>query len=400
MQPLQNENGLFNISDTRDENAAGIPLSLHNPHCTDDPGSFNGTCKDIQELGGEGCENELFTDNDVPTDNFGRLVITVGSRYCPETCNAVSQCLRARERFISIHTKKSSFVGVHNLYGGGAEYDKNGKMVDVCNVTNSNMGIPTDRNDITVPIMNGSVPAREQQIHFRTYGNDVYSGARKRIVKEANDTGWFTTAKYWTPEDLGIEFREKYKDLLALPRGGGYWVWKFFVIEQTIEHDLLEGDFLVFLDAGSQINKGGEMRFYEYIKMVNESQYDMLGLQIPGPEHRWTTNRLFDAFDVTSDDTQIKHSGQVEANTLLFQKGHHYRNWMKLCKCVIDIDPWMLTDKYNEEARRLDPEFKENRHDQSIMSVARKKLGFVVIDGRESKNAQPDKPFHVMRKRD
>ena len=48
----------------------------------------------------------------------------------------------------------------------------------------------------------------------------------------------------------------------------------------------------------------------------------------------------------------------------------------------------------------MNPSFKDNRHDQSIQSISRKKLGCVVICGRESKGAQLDKPFHVMRKTD
>ena len=60
-------------------------------------------------------------------------------------------------------------------------------------------------------------------------------------------------------------------------------------------------------------------------------------------------------------------------------------------------DPWMITDKYNGETKKTNPSFKENRHDQSIMSVSRKLLGCDRIDGFETKGAKPDMPFHVMR---
>ena len=64
------------------------------------------------------------------------------------------------------------------------------------------------------------------------------------------ETGWFATVKAWGPEDLSINFQEKYKELLSLPRGGGFWIWKFDVIEQTMA-TMQEGHFLVYLDAGS-----------------------------------------------------------------------------------------------------------------------------------------------------
>ena len=361
MQPQNNQNDPYNTdtSDSKNEHL-GLP-SPFNKNCVDDPESFLGIsniCNEIKQRGGEGCDGELSTHdvvaNDV-ADADGKLVITIGSRYCPETCNAVSQCIRARKHFIYINTRKSSSEN------------------------------------------------KKQKIHFRTYGNDVYAGARKRIVNEANATGWFATAKYGTPETLSMDFQEKYKEILELRRGGGYWIWKLYIIEQTMANEMSEGDFLVYLDAGHHVNKGGEKRFFEYIKMVGDSKYDMLGFQIHPNllEHKWTTNRVFDAFNVTAkDDRGITHSAQLESGTLLFQKGPHYQKWMEMCKSIIDIDPWMITDKYNEEAKKFNPAFKENRHDQSIMSVARKKLGYVRIDGTESKNAQPDKPFHVMRKRD
>lgn len=247
--------------------------------------------------------------------------------------------------------------------------------------------------------------ALAKQIHFVTYGNGLYSVAKTRITKEAQQTGWFASVQALGPDDLSAEFRAKYKEILEQPRGGGYWIWKFDVIEQMMSK-IEEGQFLVYLDAGSSVNSGGETRFFEYIKMVNESQYDLIGFQLPFPEYKWTVRPIFEfyfhtsAVENTMKEDVITQTGQLEANTLVLQKGFHYRQWMERCKALLSKDPWVITDKYNEETRNLVPEFKENRHDQSIMSVVRKKLGFVRVDGMETKHAQQDKPFHLTRKRD
>ena len=134
--------------------------------------------------------------------------------------------------------------------------------------------------------------------------------------------------------------------------------------------------------------------------MVNASQFDMMCLQLPMPEYKWTTERIIVSFNVTTEERQhITASGQYEGGTLLLQKGPHYRKWMDSIHSVLEIDPMIITDKYNDEAKHMNPSFKDNRHDQSIQSISRKKLGCVVISGRESKGAQLDKPFHVMRKK-
>lgn len=92
--------------------------------------------------------------------------------------------------------------------------------------------------------------------------------------------------------------------------------------------------------------------------------------------------------------------GQIEAGTVVLQKGPHYRKWIEMCLSVLHADPWLITDIYNNEAKEQEPSFRENRHDQSIMGVSRKKMGYVWVNGIESKRELADMPFHVLRKRD
>jgi len=69
--------------------------------------------------------------------------------------------------------------------------------------------------------LSGENPPAE--IHFRTFGTAEYAKAKARILSEANASGWFKTVEGWSMEDLPENFRTKYNDVLALPRGGGYW---------------------------------------------------------------------------------------------------------------------------------------------------------------------------------
>ena len=136
--------------------------------------------------------------------------------------------------------------------------------------------------------------------------------------------------------------QKKFDDILKLPCGGGYWIWKYDVIEQTLE-EMNEGDFLIYLDSGSQINKGGEKQFGEYLKILNESQYDMLCFKLPMPEYKWTTGNIFRAFNVSKEDP-IRRSGQIEGGTLLMQKGPNLQSWLKIIKDALLQDLWIITD--------------------------------------------------------
>lgn len=242
-------------------------------------------------------------------------------------------------------------------------------------------------------------PYRKQKIHFRTYGDDNFAKSKRRIVQEAIDTGWFSTVEALGPENLTADFRERFRDILALPRGGGYWIWRFNVLEQTMAI-MQEGDFLVVLDAGCQVNKNGGKRFWEYIQLVNESQYDMLSFQMPSIlEHQYTTKRLITAFGVDGIEN-ITHMGLYEAGDVVYQKGPHYQKWYNLIMDILNKDPWLITDKYNNESRDYNPQFIDNRHDSSVMSLAWKKLGCITFSNVETYRSNPRYPFYAGRIRE
>ena len=255
-------------------------------------------------------------------------------------------------------------------------------------------------NTIAEPLPIDLLPNHhEQRIHFRTYGDDKFVKSKRRLVQEAIDTGWFTTALALSPQNLTTEFRERFSDILALPRGGGYWIWRFNVLEQTMAM-MNEGDFLVLLDAGCSINKEGEARFREYIQLVNESRYDMLSFNVPSiVEYKYTTKRLMVAFGVYGQEN-ITHTAIYEAGDAVFQKGPQYRAWFAYIMDILDSDPWLITDKYNNESRSYNSQFIDNRHDSSVMSLAWKKFGCVTFSNAETYIQNPKHPFYAGRIRE
>ena len=99
-------------------------------------------------------------------------------------------------------------------------------------------------------------------IHFITYGNDKFKQAKERILKEAKEFGEFKSITGYGPESLPKFFNTKYKDILNLSRGGGYWIWRPIIIHNALQK-MNDNDFLVYLDAGCSINSKGKKRFNE-----------------------------------------------------------------------------------------------------------------------------------------
>ena len=64
-----------------------------------------------------------------------------------------------------------------------------------------------------------------------------FKGAKKRLKKEAIESGWFDTVTVYGPEILDKDFKEKFKHILSHSRGAGYWIWKLYIIQKKVKRN-------------------------------------------------------------------------------------------------------------------------------------------------------------------
>ena len=57
---------------------------------------------------------------------------------------------------------------------------------------------------------------------------------RSRIIREAVATGWFDDVRAFQLTDLTQQFRGTYRHILPQRRGGGFWIWKYAVLEKSL----------------------------------------------------------------------------------------------------------------------------------------------------------------------
>jgi len=238
-----------------------------------------------------------------------------------------------------------------------------------------------------------------QKCHFITYGDDNVN-CKSRILDEAEKFEFFNSITAYGPEQISQNFYNKHKNVFEQKRGGGYWIWKYDIILQKL-NEINDNDILVYTDCGCTINKDGKNKFYEYIKMLNESPYGIISLQMNYIEREWTTKELFNILDIDLD-SEIAKSGQYTAAILIMKKSNHLMQILNKCIEIIDKDNKLITDFYNNNNQ--ESYFKENRHDQSILSLVRKKYNSIVInDYNDSWNNINDEnkniPFIATRKK-
>jgi hypothetical protein len=234
-----------------------------------------------------------------------------------------------------------------------------------------------------------------QNVHLITYSNELYEKSKKRLLNEARNTNWFDSICGYSPKDLTDDFKITFGNILNYRQGAGFWSWKMHIILQELRK-MRPNDILIYMDAGCSINPRAEKRFREYINLLNDSTESMISFQMKHSEKSYTTQELADVLDYPLND-----EGQYMATIMIMKNIEKTHTIFNKCIEVLRKDPYLITNQYNNKQNEL---FLENRHDQSILSLMRKKLGsFVLPDETWYKSFENEGlkvPFWATRRRD
>ena len=185
----------------------------------------------------------------------------------------------------------------------------------------------------------------------------------------------------YTDKDLinYTDFWNKHKDFIQNNhRGDGYWIWKPFLIKETIKN-IKDGDILIYTDAGCEWNINGFKRFQEYINILNNSENNILSFHLEHLEKTWTKMDLINELNAYD-----------KLNTLQLVGGIFF---IKKCeKTVAFLEEWynvMCNYHFIDDTPSIlpnDPSFIEHRHDQSCFSLLCKKYGSIVLNDETNRN--------------
>lgn len=263
---------------------------------------------------------------------------------------------------------------------------------------------PTTRN--TASELSGAISQsknRTPRVFGLTYGTAPYEKALNRIKDEADKSQLFTSFDVFRTEDLEPSFREHFKDILNMKRGGGYWIYKVHLIQRYLKRIEYE-DILVFLDAGCKIYKKGTDRFWWYVEQLQRKNKSILAFQMEHHlEEIWTTDALFNYFNVTRGTPlwkKVARKGQHIGGILIMRKTPALERMMATYNQTLYKDPYLFTDHYNNATKAKRGRFYDHRHDQSVFSVIRKLYPedtLVIRD--ETYKPKTDVPFVAARAR-
>jgi hypothetical protein len=204
------------------------------------------------------------------------------------------------------------------------------------------------------------------------FANNRFYGALERIKRQATNLKIFNNFYFYKDTDLlnEHEFWNLHKNFIENnKRGYGYWIWKPYLILKTLK-SLNDNDILIYLDSGCEINPNGINRIHEYIQMVRESDTGLVTFYLAHLEKSWTKMDLVKHLDAD----EFLNTKQILSGIFIIRKCENTMNifnkWYEL-----SFNYHFLNDDPSIE--KNDPEYREHRHDQSILSLLCKKYGSV-----------------------
>ena len=200
------------------------------------------------------------------------------------------------------------------------------------------------------------------------YSNEYYRQAQILCTATAKRFG---AAQVWeySPQDIPPDFYAAHKFILDLPRGNGYWLWKPLIILDALSK-VNDGDHVFYTDSGVAFIDD----IHYLIDAMEKADVNVMTFVAPFSktlwERLWTKRDAFILMDC--DSPEYTDTPQIGATFFACKKCDEaisfVQDWLKyMC------DPRIVTDMPNQLGQPNYPEFLENRHDQTVLSLLTKK---------------------------
>ena len=178
----------------------------------------------------------------------------------------------------------------------------------------------------------------------------------------------FGADKVWeySPQSIPADFYQAHKAILDQYRGNGYWLWKPLIILDALSK-VNEGDYVFYLDSGVTLIDDIHL-LINAMDAANTKIMTFVGSEFT--EKAWTKRDAFILMDC--DSPEYTDTPQLGSGFAIFKKSadaiNFVEDWLRYM-----TDARIVTDMPNQLGQPNYPEFQENRHDQTVLSLLSKK---------------------------
>jgi len=198
-----------------------------------------------------------------------------------------------------------------------------------------------------------------------SFANERFFRSQRLLVESGKK--YFSGHASYTMDLIDDQFKEKNKHILLQSRGCGFWLWKPYIIINTLNM-LKEGDMVFYVDSGNLIINDPK----PLIDLCKQEEKGILLFEnrdgAPAgsiwKNYMWTKYDCFERMGCT--ETEYINGIQIDGSYVLVQKNkfsieffNEYLKWCETDEIITDL-PSKLPNH---------PEYVDHRHDQSILSI-------------------------------
>ena len=211
-----------------------------------------------------------------------------------------------------------------------------------------------------------------KKVHV-AFANDKFTKSLDILEETSLRIGNVDQFIRYKPFDLQADrFWQENQRILSQPLGAGYWIWKPFIILQTMKH-LDDGDIVLYTDAGMKVLDSLDPLF-EITKTSKDNRMLFAETWFYGTHlHSEYTKR--DCFILMGMDDPRYYKERV------LNAAFHL--WMKTQKNIDFLTEWQM---YLKDSRIVTyepntcgqpnlPDYIDHRHDQAVLSLLSLKYG-------------------------
>ena len=195
------------------------------------------------------------------------------------------------------------------------------------------------------------------------YSDSKFKNAQKYNSITGLEIGGFDSVIECSPSVIDDEFKRLHSGILSQPRGGGYWLWKPYIILKNLM-SMRDGDVLFYCDSGSHFISSID----EILNTISFDKQPIIPFGVdPHLEKTFTKMDVF-VFNECEDNKSITDTPQVCASFQLIKKNQDAVDFYNevLYQCC---NPGLITGMENKFGKNNLRWFVDHRHDQSIYSV-------------------------------
>lgn len=199
--------------------------------------------------------------------------------------------------------------------------------------------------------------------YFLVYNDNTHTRYLHKLIASVRKYGKQFEIIVFDKHTIDKEFALKHESILSLERGGGHWLWKPYIINETM-NKINENDMVFYLDSKYFFTEEFSKLYSEHIEHNDLVVWKNKPNEPTNCMKYWCKMDVVLKYDM-SDKVYIENAEDCWAGAIIVKKTinsvKYIQEWLGMC-CIYEN----ITDSPSSIEHA---EFRDHRHDQSLLSI-------------------------------